>query len=152
MKTLRLLFPAYILAALFFSAGCEKKYVPPGGISTYLIGKWQLAKTVIRADTLLPASGQQQVLQIGNDTEQNFLSIKQNGVETLRLFQESEAIDNDRYTVDVRYQNGKMLRYYLTQKYVNGSPNGVYQIQVTDFMKTYSEKADTVRYYYQRIQ
>ncbi|MGF7217389.1 hypothetical protein GGR92_003563 [Spirosoma lacussanchae] len=151
MNAQRVISPALVGLAIGLHPGCQKNPVPPGGIGTYLTGQWLLTKKVTRTNTTAFGSLGGQVLEVGNDSRRNFLSISQGGVEQLRLFETRRVTNENAYTVDLYYGNGQMLRYFLRQTYQNGVPQGVHNIQVTPFIKGYAAVFDTVRYHYERL-
>ena len=136
---------------MLLSIGCDKKAIPPGGISTILTGEWLLETIVTPSGTTFP-NGYYQTLEVGNDSRDNFISIRRNNKEIVREFEvRSGGYENEKdFTVDLRYRNGKMLRFFLIRTAEKNVPQGVKEMQVTEFMKEYSAKADTVRYFYRR--
>ncbi len=154
MKPQRIITSVIALVVILLSIGCERKYVPPGGISTYISGgKWVLEKIVTPSGTTTPgAAGYYQTLEVSNDGRNDYISIVRNGKEIVREIElRSGGYENVKeYTVDLRYLNGQMLRFFLVETYENGVRQGVKEMQVTPFMKEYSAAADTVRYFYRK--
>lgn len=149
MKTV--FFSLVVIFLILSSLGCHQNYVPPGGIGIFLTGEWSLREIITKKDTTAANINNGQTLEIGNDTRQNFLKLSRNGKDSLRLIEDHRVSDEKSYAVDIHYQNGEMIRFFLKQKYENNSPQGVYEIQSTKFMRTYSAIADTVRYNYIRV-
>ncbi|MBC7892642.1 MAG: hypothetical protein H7Y12_10545 [Sphingobacteriaceae bacterium] len=112
-----------------------------------------LEKIITPSGTTTPgAAGYYQTLEKGNDSRNDYISIVRNGKEIVREIEmRSAGYENVKdCTVDIRYLNGQMLRYFLFLTYENGVLQGVKEVQVTTFMKEYSAAADTVRYFYRK--
>lgn len=141
-----------VLTLVFCSVlqACERPdcgCAPP--LSSELMGKWEWIKTVSPSRTITPQSMKySRVFHHENDGSRDYIAFYQNDSLYLELTQSRTFYQEDKKQFTVLEQYGSQyLKYYLTR----GSDNVAREMQTSELMKMYSEKADTIRHYYKFV-
>lgn len=129
---------------------CEKPgcgCAPP--LASELMGKWEWVKTVTPSRTITPQTAQYtRILHHENDGNADYVAFYQNDSLYLKLVQSRTFYEEDKKQLTVLEKYGSQyLKYYLTR----GSDHVAREIQTSELMKTYTEKADTIRHYYKFV-
>jgi len=138
----------FILLSFIFVVlvGCEKSRcgcAPP--LSSGLMGKWNWIKTVTPSGTITPqTAGYNRIFQYENEGY-NYIAFYKNDSLYLKLLESRNFGDEDLGKLTILKQYGSQyMKYYLNKN----TGNGPLEMQTSELMNTYSEKADTVRHYY----
>lgn len=144
MNQLKLWRPVLLFSLVTLQA-CPIGSPPP--IGGDLDGRWDLYKIVTPTRTMTPATlGYRQDMNLTGDGSSGYAVFYRNDTLHSKFTRDRtfEETDNRRNTVIDRYYNVGYIKYYL--KY--NQQNVVTELETSEFLKQYTQQADSVRYFY----